>query len=145
MGPVRSKSNFRRGRAGAGRQWQQLHDFEAATALALRQARPDDWDCAGHDLPVAQRPVVVVAVVARTLLDAGNLSKSLLDAAQGVLYPTDASVGGVAEITERGRDRQRSLVGFAQLPAGTERTEVTQALSALSRLVVETYEAGHPG
>jgi len=81
-------------------------------------------------LPVAARPVVVAAVAARSRVDVANFSKSVLDACEGVLYVTDASVLGVLCIGERGEGAD-TLLGFAQLPAGSSAAAVAGALSVL--------------
>lgn len=127
--PIQSKSNFRR--HAKSRDWGRFRDFETGLGLQLRAGRPPEWQIADPSLPLARRPVVVAAIWARTTLDAGNLSKSVLDAAQGVLYVTDASVRAVAEMTERAGKDQRAVIAFAQLPPQAEAHEIARVTSVL--------------
>jgi Holliday junction resolvase RusA-like endonuclease len=133
-GQLRSKSNFRRsGRSG---EWSSIRRFEDEVALLARLARPAQWRVGDPDVPVAQRPAVVVVIWSRTLIDAGNLSKSLQDAVEGIVYVTDASVRAVVEVSERARSDQRTVVGFAQLPPAATSLEVTEVAGRLARAVV---------
>jgi hypothetical protein len=133
---LRSKSNFRRSRGTSGQEWASLRRYEEGVALTLRAVRPGSWDTGEPGLSVSQRPGVIVVIYARTLLDAGNLSKSLLDAAQGVLYVTDASVRAVTEFTERTKIDQRAWAGFAQVPAGASLSRVAEVNAELSTAVL---------
>lgn len=130
VGRVRSKSNFRRG--PHDRSWQSLRAFEDEVALLLRSHLPDSWELGPSDGPVATRPPVVACVMARTLLDAGNLSKSVLDAAQGIVFHTDASVRSVLELSERGGTGQHGLVGFALAGADCSRQDLLDVNYALA-------------
>lgn len=134
---VRSKSNYRHQRH-AGK-WDRLRAFEDEVLLTVRAALPDGWDVGDANRPLAERPVVVACVAARTLLDAGNISKSVLDAAQGVVYHSDASVRAVSEFTQRARLDQDGAVGFALLRAGCSDEEVLEVLSALPRALHEQW------
>lgn len=116
--PLRSKSNFRRGSARAGADWAAEQAFRAQLAVLARAALPEGWDVGTFELPLASRPTVVSCVVARTLLDAGNLSKSVLDAVEGIVVANDAAVRSCLTLAERGASNQRGLVGFACLAPG---------------------------
>lgn len=85
-GRVRSKSNHRASsRSG---DWAELRAYsELVHALAL-SARPEAWD--ENDMGGTAR--YVTALIARTNLDAGNISKSILDALEGALYAKDKQV-----------------------------------------------------
>lgn len=129
---LRSKSNFRRGNARAGRQWDEFKSFESSVALLLAAARPESWDVGDPAASLAARPVVVCAIVARSLVDTANFSKSVLDAAQGVLYVNDASVLGVSSIGVRARTNQQALVAFAQLPGGASLADIASVSGRLA-------------
>jgi hypothetical protein len=135
---LRSKSNFRRSRHGADSDWGDSRAFERDLALLVRHHRPADWDCGEPGRPLAERPVVVAFIAARSTLDVANFSKSALDALEGVLYVSDASVLAVGSVGERGRDTSMTI-GFAQLSAGASTDELTSALAALSSGVVELF------
>lgn len=124
---VISKSNFRRG----DQTWRKVRDFEDAVAMEARIALPLDWVSGNPDSPVAARPKVVAVISARTLLDAGNISKSILDAVQGVLYVNDAEVAAVTEMVTRSRSNQGAVVSFVQLPSTSTQEDITRALQAL--------------
>jgi hypothetical protein len=137
---LRSKSNFRRRRRSA--EWSEYRTFEADLRAALTAACPDGWDPGDPAVPVAARPVVVSVVWARTLVDTGNLSKSVNDSAEGTLYHTDATVRAEATLTDRVRPRAPWFVaGFAQLGAGAPPAAVDDALIALIRAVREQVSA----
>jgi hypothetical protein len=73
----------------------------------------------------------VALVAARTLLDVSNLSKSVLDALEGIVYVTDAQVVAETSLSERGRSDQWLSVAFARLDRPRTLLEVTAAASAL--------------
>lgn len=129
---LRSKSNFRRGRTHAARQWDEFRSFESSVAFLLAAARPESWNVGDAQAKVAERPVVVCAIVARSMVDTANFSKSVLDAAQGVLYVNDASVLGVSSMGVRSRSGQQALVAFAQLDGGASLEEIARACGELS-------------
>lgn len=112
---LRSKSNFRRG--GASRNWSRLQGFEDELAITARSVRPLEWPLGDAAKPVSARPGIVAVVFAQTLLDTGNVSKSLYDALEGVLYHTDASIRAELVVTERVREG-RSVAAFAACHAG---------------------------
>jgi len=130
--PLRSKSNFRRHHAGGGKAtWGDTRDFERSLGLLLRGLRPAGWVVGERGQPVAARPVIVAVIGARSSLDVANYSKSVLDAGEGVLYVSDASVLAVGSIGTRGRGEE-TLVAFAQLAAGAGPAVTAAALGALT-------------
>lgn len=139
--PLRSKSNFRRGRQAEGRQWSSLRSFETALATLATAARPSSWDEGDASLPVGQRPAVLVCIVARSLIDTANFSKSVLDACEGVLFATDASVLGVSSLGIRARSDQECVVGFAQVDGAASLDDLTRALNALTSQTAAQAEA----
>lgn len=110
-----SKSNHQR-RSGRRR----YRVFELAVGSRVGLVRPDGWDPGDPGVPVDARPALVVHTVFRGRLDAGNASKSVVDAFQGRLCVTDAQV--VWESTHRwsrtgGPD---AVCGVALLDPGPE-------------------------
>lgn len=143
-GPLLSKSNFRRGGARPAAQWRSLSRFEQGVSASARAARPDSWQVPDAGVPLAQRPVVVSAIAARSLLDVGNFHKSLLDACQGVLFVSDAQVRAVLAVGERGRQGQRAIAGFALLRPASSLQELSAGVSALSDLVLQEFHRAAP-
>jgi len=113
--PLRSKSNYRRGQASAGREWKTVQAFEEAVGLLARSQLPPDWVVGNDTLPVSGRPAVLVCIVGRSMLDTANFSKSVLDACERVVFTSDASVLGVVSLGIRVKADQRAVVGFAQM------------------------------
>jgi hypothetical protein len=140
---LRSKSNFRRYRDKGAGSWSDTQSFERSLALLFRAARPSSWVVGATEAALAQRPVVVAAICARSSVDVANFSKSVLDAGQGVLYVSDASVLGESSVGVRGRSEEL-FVGFAQLAPGASPAQVHAALSALGAQVVAELTASLP-
>lgn len=136
---LRSKSNFRRhrGRVAAG-SWEISQNFERSLGVVVRSVRPADWVVGERSAPVAERPVVVAFLAARSTLDVANYSKSILDACENVLYVTDASVLGVSCLGARGHGDEM-LLGFAQLAPGAEPGAVNEALQRLSSAALASF------
>jgi hypothetical protein len=128
---AQSKSNYRRTRRSEQGAWGDLASFEDQLAMLVAPHVPDDWETGSPLEKVAKRPTVVAVVVARSPLDAANLSKSTLDAFEGLLYVTDAQVQGCATVGERGRTDQWLALSFAQLRPGSTVEETAAALAAL--------------
>lgn len=98
----KSKSNYSFGRGRAKRsEWSSLQSFELALRCEASSHKHENWPMGPKNGKVADRPVVCAAIYARTMVDTGNLNKSTLDAVEGCLYWTDASVRYVAEASER--------------------------------------------
>lgn len=128
---LRSKSNFRLSHRGSDSAWSEASAFERDLGLLLRQHRPTDWDAGDASRPLADRPVVVSFIAARSTIDVANYSKSVLDALEGVLYVSDASVLASGAVGSRGRAQALMVVGFAQLPAGSGVPAAAAALAVL--------------
>lgn len=126
---VRSKSNYRHSRRSST--WSSIQGFEGEVCIEAKAACPEDWQMGDLADPIAARPGVVACVAARTMLDAGNLSKSVLDAVQGVVYHSDASVRGVTELTRRARANQNGVAAFVLLDAAAPESEVLEVLAEL--------------
>lgn len=139
--PVRSKSNFRRG----DRNWQLHRTFEQHLRALLKQHRPDSWVLPDPTITaVLQRPATVAVIWAAGLIDAGNISKTVHDAAETVLYVNDAEVRGCASYVERRRSQQWGVVAFAQLtPTATSR-ECAAMVSTLCDAVFDAVAENEP-
>lgn len=133
-GTVRSKSNYRQDGRGS---WVDLANYETAVFSQLRTARPAGWDQGDPAAPVPARPQVVAVLAARTMLDVGNISKSVLDAAEGVLYVTDAQVSALSEFSTRTRSKPGLIAAFALLPAGSGACDAARAAASLLSQVTD--------
>lgn len=142
---LRSKSNFRRHQGNAGRgAWKAFKDFEANLALLARQARPLGWELGDAERPLPTRPVVVAFVFARSTLDAANLSKSVLDACEGVVFHNDASVRYCATLGVRTRSDSGGLVAFARLAPDADAHATLRAAWALEALASASIDVVEP-
>ena len=137
---VRSKSNYRSTRAKSGA-WREFAEFEKHASLLLRQSMPSDWTLGDAQDTILYRPQVVSCVLASTMLDAGNISKSVLDAAEGVVYHNDASVRAVTQLIRRSSKGQSGAVGFAMIDRETTDRQVFQALCELSIHTLDHWDA----
>lgn len=140
--PIRSKSNFRRSRQAARSQWASLRDFESDLALLVRMAMPQGWETGQSSAPLPSRPVVVSSIVASTRLDPANLSKSVLDACQDLVFVNDASV----KVSLNAGTREHlgfagGVLGFARLLPGTTLPQQVEACARLSALATARFEA----
>ena len=136
---VRSKSNYRH--MDKGNAWRKLQGFENEVALSARAVLPSAWVLGDKAASVSERPSVVCCIAAKSLLDAGNLSKSVLDAVQGVIYYSDASVKAVTEIVERTSTDQCGAAGFVLLKPDATEDEVIDALTALPRALLTAWRS----
>jgi hypothetical protein len=134
---VRSKSNYRHSRRSST--WSSIQSFEGEVCIDAKAACPDGWQLGDLAVPIPSRPGVVACVAARTMLDAGNLSKSVLDAVQGVVYHSDASVRGVTEITRRARANQNGVAAFVLLNADAPESEVLEVLAELPAALTQVW------
>lgn len=138
-GPVRSKSNYRR--RGSHQTWAELAEFSNTISQVLTSARPAGWPDVEveRNLEVASRHMVIGAAYARGLIDTPNLSKSLYDAAEGILYPNDVAVRAEYSAMERGRGNQRLVWGVAVLDPHTDPTHILSATVALAEETHRVY------
>lgn len=133
---LKSKSNFRRFQKKAV-SWADHASFEDRLGLLVRAAAPDTWDKGDFDLPLKKRPVVVSFIVANTLLDAANLSKSVLDACQGSVFHNDASVLHSASAAIRTGKDVGGYLAFARLLPESSVDSMIEASYQLSKGVME--------
>lgn len=135
-----SKSNFRRGDPG----WARYRDFEFDLHAQLRRGLPAGWPAA-DDAParVADRPRFVGAFAAIGNLDAANLPKSVADAAEGVVYRTDAQLWACLPVLlRRSPRRPQSWVAFAHVAGGA--AEQIAAAAELARQLVAVADDDRP-
>ena len=107
--------------------WRLLESYELTVKSASRRYRPDGWEKGSKDLPVAGRPKMVAYCFARSILDVGNIDKSLLDALQGDVMVTDAQVCWSAAAGIRTTADAGVLVAVARLDSAASLTEQTTA------------------
>ena len=128
---VQSKSNFRR--EHKSRAWSDLTLFESEVRSCARAHLPAGWDLGAQDTKkVAERPGIVVVIYAVSLLDTGNLDKSVLDALERVCFYTDASVRSITCLSERRRTDQHAAVAVARLAPAADLAAIIRATSALT-------------
>lgn len=137
---MRSKSNFRRhrGHVTATGSWETAQNFERSLSLLVRSARPQAWVIGDRDAALAQRPIVVAFIAARSTVDVANYSKSTLDACQNVLYVSDASVLAVLSQGTRGQGDEL-LLGFAQVESTASVTEISHAITELAKEALTAF------
>ncbi|MFM7089095.1 MAG: RusA family crossover junction endodeoxyribonuclease [Candidatus Paceibacterota bacterium] len=123
---LKSKSNFRR-----GSNWSKYVKYEKDLALTIKEVLPYTWDLGSRDNTINERPKVVIQIVAESLIDTGNLSKSVLDALEGVLYHNDASVVAVASMSIR-KKKGYTYIGVARLRPDASFEEVQNAVRELN-------------
>lgn len=142
-GPVRSKSNYRQDTANRGK-WTELSGFADQVFLAARASRPRGWVAGDPGAPVAQRPKILTCVFARTMLDIGNIDKSILDAVEaprgrgaaraaspGVVMVNDAQVAASVSWGVRTSEDVGALVAFARVAPDITPAQVARASAAL--------------
>ena len=137
-GPVMSKSNHRMyTTTSAGKSWKDLKIFQDSLTARFRFVRPGTWLEFSNTVSLNERPVLVAAILARTKLDAGNVSKTILDATEGVLVCNDAEIVAVTEIVQRATKQQGAIIGVAQL---SPKASTFEQLSALNTLVEQLVQ-----
>lgn len=144
---MRSKSNFRRYSDAARGDWDVLQRFERDVRRVAARFQPAAWLLGDPPpAPVATRPQVLCFMWARTVIDAGNLSKSVIDALEGLYFHTDSSVRSDHSIVTRSRTDQRGFVALAQLPPGSAmRDTLTAAVELAERSCAAAGPAGPLG
>lgn len=137
--PLRSKSNFRRGGQRSSAQWQAEQRFRSDVANVVGAALPGGWDPGDAADPVARRPVMVVALVAASPLDTANLSKSVLDALEGLVFVNDAQVRAETAMSERRRGGQSAVLAAARLDPAATMDHLAAAAAALTAAALAAW------
>lgn len=134
-----SKSNYRQDKKDRSR-WRALVSFEEILSTTARSVRPDDWPVSDKTVPLAKRPVIAIALVASSVVDAANLPKSVTDALQGVCYPDDAAARFVAVCTRRRREPRFCLALAAVMPIDSDEVSEKHLASVGASLVLAASE-----
>lgn len=135
--PVSSKSNYRRGDSAS---WVLERQLRAAVAAVVRDACPPNWPVGDSAVAVKARPATLSLIVARSSLDAGNISKSILDALEGTLYVSDAQVAAEQVAVDRvssGGCADLCFAAVAIRPPATELVSLSAELAAAWKHVRE--------
>jgi Holliday junction resolvase RusA-like endonuclease len=143
--PLTSKSNFRRGLGS--KDWTKHKEFKDILADLAIKNRPSTWDLGPPPpAPLKHRPTVVMAIVATSVLDTANLSKSVADAFEHELYHTDASVRMVLSASTRARKNQGASILLALLSPNATYDQMRSALDELlDEVLAETPDSASPG
>lgn len=132
-----SKSNFKMsGKGSKGPSWSKYSSFENDLATLVAPHVPSDWPLGDPDEKLETRPIVVALMFADTLLDAGNLPKSIQDAFEGLLYYNDASVRSSLPLARKRSSAKDSsmFLAFAALDASSDYRDWLLALENLVKL-----------
>ena len=93
---VISKSNYRhKGKSN----WQRFKGFEEELILLVRESLPPAWKKGSYEYYFG------ISIIANSKIDAGNLSKSILDALEGLLYENDSDVKVVISINNNYQEK----------------------------------------
>jgi Holliday junction resolvase RusA-like endonuclease len=141
-GRVVSKANHRqKSRTSGAASWSAVAAYETEVATELRRARPATWPHVPSVLPAkSERHDIVSVIAARTRMDVGNISKSILDAGQYVLYTSDSQISASAELVERNRQDQATLIAFACVTPGVNKEHaLIELLASVTKLL---YSSG---
>jgi Holliday junction resolvase RusA-like endonuclease len=127
--PLRSKSNYRRRPSSSA--WSKNREFEQTLALMARSKKPANWQVGLPDSPLKDRPTVIMVLVATSLLDTANLSKSVADALEHELYHNDASIRMLLSTSTRSSHEQRATVLLGLLEPGATYDQMRAGLGDL--------------
>lgn len=137
----KSKSNYSSSkRSKSSRdEWKAIRSFEMDLEARAVMERHEAWPVGCADLPVPKRPQVCAAIVASCMIDTGNLSKSVLDSFEGVLYDNDAQVRSLQEASVRSSAPGESWLSVAVSvhPPGTPLHEMIAQAPRLMLMAVE--------
>lgn len=125
-GRVVSKANHRHTTTTShSASWASIRAYENEISTELRRARPTNWPRPPHTLPPpAHRTQFVAVIAAATAMDVGNISKSVFDAAEQILYTNDKQVVATSELVHRTVTPPGTLISFAYVPIGIEPEDV---------------------
>ena len=137
-GPVQSKSNYRQD-ARSRTRWATHTGYELRVHTAAVKALPTGWDPGRRDQALADRPRMAVFCYATSLLDVGNVNKSIMDALQGRVMVNDNQVAAAMEVGTRDRLGQGVLVAVAALAPGASPTATAAAVAALAAGALDAF------
>ena len=139
---IKSKSNYRRGNKKI-QSWKPYKKFENDLALVISTEIPDNWYLGEKEKAVRDRPIIVATIISETNLDSSNVSKSILDACEGLLYYNDASVKITTTVTEKPLKRNqdcKTVIAFALLSPYATLSEQIAASKVLLEKTKEAYK-----
>jgi len=139
-GPVQSKSNYRQDARTRAR-WATHAGYELRVHTSAVKALPPGWDPGRRDQALADRPRMAVFCYATSLLDTGNVNKSIMDALQGRVMVNDNQVAAALEVGTRDRLGQGVLVAVAALAPGTSPSGAALAAAALAAGALDAFAA----
>lgn len=134
---LKSKSNFRRNKSS--KEWLDYKNFEKNVKLFLLSSKPTTWVDSKKEDPLSERMKVLVSIASCSVLDVGNYSKSLLDAAENALFSNDSEVAALTCIGKRTRKSNITVVGFKQVEARAGLGEIHSESEILSAKVLEKF------
>ena len=127
---LKSKSNFRR--SSNSKIWDQEKSFSRDISILAANARPSAWPLGDINDSLSQRPIIIATVFAVSTLDTANLSKSILDAMETVVYHNDAQVRCISAVSTRSRTNQQGGVAVAALHSESSLATIIEAAAKLT-------------
>ena len=131
---LQSKSNFQFSRnSKSAAQAAKLSLYEGVVRALISRECPDSWELGSADEPLASRPVVFLLIsTASSHYDSANFTKSIADAAEGVVCHNDASIFYTITETQRvGKPAEFHTLLFGQLPPDSTVAERRLGLAEL--------------
>ena len=139
---IKSKSNYRRGNNKV-QNWLPYRKFENDLSFIISTKLPSNWEIGNREQSLKERPIIVAVIIAQSNLDSSNISKSILDACEGLVYLNDASVKATITITEKPLKKNqdnKTIVAFALLDNEATLEEQVKASTALLSQCKELFE-----
>lgn len=133
---LRSKSNHR-----MGEKFSVHREFETIVSAYASRAKTEGWPCLDKGVSMSRRPKFVLTIVASSMLDSANFSKSVADALEGVLMVNDAQILTTHTLSSRSKKGQRCSIGVAVLEGDTWEDQM-EASRLLAPLVVAEFLKG---
>lgn len=134
---LESKSNFRIKKSD----WAVMKRFESMVSAEVSRALPAQWEIGSREDKLIERPKVACALIAAGRVDNGNISKSILDSLEGLVYINDASVISSTSLSASRKESGFSL-GFLLLPRDIELSRVTILQNLLTQEVLTSFREG---
>ena len=139
---IKSKSNYRRGNNKV-QNWLPYKKFESDLSLIISTKLPKGWKVGSREKSLKERPIIVAVIISQSNLDSSNISKSILDACEGLVYLNDASVKATITITEKPLKKNqdnKTILAFASLPPESSLRDQIAAATALLNQSKELFE-----
>ena len=139
---IKSKSNYRRGNNKV-QNWLPYRKFENDLSFIVSTKLPNNWEIGNREQSLKERPIIVAVIIAQSNLDSSNISKSILDACEGLVYLNDASVKTSITITEKPLKKNqdnKTILAFASLPPKATLEDQVKASTELLSQCKELFE-----